>query len=242
MIWDHDVAGSNPVSPTNFMKCGKTKCDKNLSPQQEKGGQRFCSRACSNSAIPRLSSSTSKKKAGKSLSITRLANPRFSKIIKICPICENEFSVLYGSRNQKTCSTKCGKKLGGKTASVSMRARGTYSGWSTRGSEPSYPERYFISVFDNEKIFGWKREHKVGKWFIDFAFLDRMLAIEIDGKQHLEENRRKSDEAKDLFLTECGWTIVRIPWSDPQTQKGKDKLYPHIQTLKVMLDNSVQGV
>ena len=113
-----------------------------------------------------------------------------------------------------------------------MSARGTHSGWHNRKGEASYPEKYFMSVFKNENITGWIRDLKVGKWFIDFAFKNKMLAIEIDGRQHLDKERLASDKIKDKFLKLKGWKVIRIPWSNPKDQIGKDKLYPHIKNLK----------
>ena len=55
-------------------------------------------------------------------------------------------------------------------------------------------------------------EYKVGKWFIDFAVVDKKLALEIDGKQHQFPERKASDEKKDAYLIENGWKILRIPW------------------------------
>jgi very-short-patch-repair endonuclease len=215
------------------MKCESVKCENSLSLLQEKNGQRFCCRSCSNSAIKRLNSLESRLKVSAKLKLVKpFANP---SIIKTCPVCSKEFTVTFGNRNQKTCSFKCGKKLGGKNAAKTMAKNGTHSGWHNRKGEPSYPEKYFISLFENENITGWIREKKVGRWFIDFAFEDRHLAVEIDGRQHLDEERKKSDIAKDEYLSSDGWSIVRIPWSNPMTEKGRKNLYPHIERLKSLL-------
>lgn len=117
-----------------------------------------------------------------------------------------------------------------------MTERGTHSGWHNRRGEPSYPEKYFISLFENESITGWIREKKVGRWFIDFAFDSKMVAVEIDGRQHEDSDRKKSDEEKDLFLAQSGWTVIRIKWSNPSTEKGKNILYPQIEKLKKILE------
>ena len=224
------------------MKCGSIKCHNALSSQQEKGGQRFCCRACSNSAIPRISRPESRKKVGESISIFRLTNPQFPKVTKICPSCSKEFTKMYGQRTAKTCSVQCGKKLGGKTAAKTMTERGTHSGWHTRRGELSYPEKYFISVFENEKISGWEYDKKVGRWFVDFAFPHLMLAVEIDGRQHQDLERMESDARKDDFLIKNGWKVIRIPWSNPVSEKGKAALYPHIKYLLLELSNGPRVV
>jgi len=56
------------------------------------------------------------------------------------------------------------------------------------------------------------RELKVDRYFVDLAFPDKMLAIEIDGQQHNLPERREADSVKDKILTSFGWQVVRIKW------------------------------
>jgi very-short-patch-repair endonuclease len=52
---------------------------------------------------------------------------------------------------------------------------------------------------------------------IDIAIVNKKIAIEIDGEQHyLDPKIIKSDKRKNKFLTENGWNIIRIKWSDYQ--------------------------
>lgn len=82
-----------------------------------------------------------------------------------------------------------------------------------RRNEPSYPERCFIN-FLKEKGYDKKfliiREHSVFPFYIDFAFVDIKVAVEIDGSQHLELERKQRDDEKDKVLLENGWKILRI--------------------------------
>lgn len=77
----------------------------------------------------------------------------------------------------------------------------------------SYPEKIF-EKFLNEKGYADKfliqREYSVFPYFIDFAFIDLKIAIEIDGSQHILEERKKRDNKKDLLLQEKGWKVIRI--------------------------------
>lgn len=77
----------------------------------------------------------------------------------------------------------------------------------------SYPEKIFekflIENGYSEKYL-IQREYSVFPYFIDFAFVDLKIAIEIDGSQHLLEERRKKDEKKDILLQENGWKVIRI--------------------------------
>lgn len=52
-----------------------------------------------------------------------------------------------------------------------------------------------------------------GKYFLDFAFLELKLDVEIDGQQH---NRTieaiEHDKIRDEFLKQNGWIVFRIEW------------------------------
>ena len=109
---------------------------------------------------------------------------------------------------------------------------GTHKGWITR-NKISYAENYFITVLTNLGL-DFKREHKVGKYFIDFAFINYKIALEIDGKQHELPDRKEADRIKDIFLTSLGWKIFRIKWYNPFS-KNKNKLYSQIEEFKELL-------
>jgi very-short-patch-repair endonuclease len=211
----------------NPVPCGNAKCSGFLSPIQAHGKGTYCSRSCSHSAVVRLKPESKEK-----MRATFAAKPRKKKH---CRVCQIEYQPI---RQEHCCSDACRHhaRLIGAKKSVETRARcGTFSGWHNRRGEPSYPEKYFMSVFENEGISGWTREKKVGRWFIDFAFEKLMLAVEIDGKQHEAPDRKVSDTEKDAFLNSHGWQVVRIPWTNPRTQDGKNKLYPHVKMLLELL-------
>jgi very-short-patch-repair endonuclease len=71
----------------------------------------------------------------------------------------------------------------------------------------SYPEQQFEKFL---KEYGYadkyliEREVSIFPYFIDFAFSDLKIAIEIDGSQHLEEKRKESDNKKDELLQKNG--------------------------------------
>lgn len=109
--------------------------------------------------------------------------------------------------------------------------RGTHAGWHYRKGEASYPELYFEDVFNKEGITGWIREKKIHRWFIDFAFEDKKIAVEIDGRQHNDPDRIEMDKRKDEFLTSQGWKVIRIKWYNPRTESGKSKLHPQVKSL-----------
>ena len=67
----------------------------------------------------------------------------------------------------------------------------------------------------------YERDLPVGRWFIDFAIEDKMIALEIDGKQHEWEYRKQKDVEKDAYLTSDGWRVHRIKWKSINTDSGK---------------------
>ncbi len=88
-------------------------------------------------------------------------------------------------------------------------------GYNRHISEPSYPEKFFMKVIENEfEDKNYIREYQVGKYSIDFAWIEKMLAIEIDGQQHERPELKLRDERKDQLLESLGWKILRIKWTD----------------------------
>lgn len=77
----------------------------------------------------------------------------------------------------------------------------------------SYPEKCFKKILENnglDKKYLIYREYSVFPYFIDFAFINEKVAVEIDGSQHLLEDRKKKDEEKDKLLLSKGWKVLRI--------------------------------
>jgi len=149
---------------------------------------------------------------------------RIKKQVYCSRICVRKYATDEGVKNKI------------KNTQLEHVKQGNHIGWKSRTLKPSYPEQYFINLFQNENIDGWVKEHKLGKYFIDFAFIDKKIALEIDGKQHWEDiNRINSDKQKDSFLVENGWTVYRIKWFNPINDINKDKLYKQINIFKTKL-------
>jgi very-short-patch-repair endonuclease len=58
------------------------------------------------------------------------------------------------------------------------------------------------------------RQRPIGNYIVDFYAPTVKLAIEIDGSQHFEENHRKKDARRDLFLEKEGIKVLRFTSSD----------------------------
>ena len=107
---------------------------------------------------------------------------------------------------------------------------------SWRQKNISYPELIFI-----EKIaqIGWDkkysiiREFSVFPFYIDFAFINEMVAVEVDGSQHLLDDRKKKDEIKDKLLNLKGWSVVRV--SEKEIKKNIDEVFLKLEDILVSL-------
>jgi very-short-patch-repair endonuclease len=61
-------------------------------------------------------------------------------------------------------------------------------------------------------------------WRLDFAWPDRMLAVEIDGAVHRIKGRFRSDIERHNVLALLGWRVLRFSPSDVSSGKAIDVL------------------
>lgn len=222
-------------------KCGKSVFEKF-------GSGKFCSRSCANS---RKFSKETNLKRSESNKLAFVKNPALRDI------CSKTAKALNASRKglpgpmkgkhhtdeaKKKISLskvgkvgKVGKKVSDETkqklrAAMLKRVKdGTHSGWQSRNIA-SYAENFFINVLANElPNVSYKREKRFGKYFLDFFFENKMLDLEIDGKQHLYKERAKSDKKRDEFLKENNVTVYRIPWNEINSASGKKEMKEKIK-------------
>lgn len=88
----------------------------------------------------------------------------------------------------------------------------------------SYPEKYFKKVFDNENIVYEQNYYQLG-YFLDFAWPEKKVYIEIDGEQHYSDIRIvEHDKKRTEDLNKNGWTLLyRIRWKDYKKLSEKEK-------------------
>lgn len=89
-------------------------------------------------------------------------------------------------------------------------------------SKISYPEQYFIELFNNENI-PLKYHLQVSRYELDFYNEDLMKYVEIDGEQHYSESMIEHDKIRTEFLENLGWKGMRIRWSEYQKMNNIDK-------------------
>jgi len=106
--------------------------------------------------------------------------------------------------------------------------------WRTKNV--SYPEKVFLEKITElgwDKKYSIVRELSVFPFFIDFAFVNENVAIEIDGSQHLLPDRKERDEKKDRLLIETGWTVIRI--SEKEIKKNIEETLTKIENVLLSL-------
>ncbi len=146
-----------------------------------------------------------------------------------CPICGKYAEYIGGIHFKATCGNElCIKDNSHKPISKTVKNKisnsmkkahkeGRANNWqdSKKNHNASYPEIFFIKVIQNEfDDKNYVSEYRFYQYSIDFAWPQKKLAIEIDGKQHEYENQKISDLNKDKLLNEQGWKVLRIKWSD----------------------------
>lgn len=184
----------------------------------KKDNRKFCSKQCcvkNNEKIIKERRSEINEKISKKLTKSKEG---------ICLFCKSKFQKK--KKSQIYCSRSCQAKEISNRPEVKKRIGKLFSdltklrhengdisiGWQTRKNRPpSYPEKVTIDYFNKRNI-KFERELKIGKYFIDFAFIDKKIALEIDGRTHDDKEVLEKDERKTKFLELNGWDVYRIKW------------------------------
>jgi very-short-patch-repair endonuclease len=162
--------------------------------------------------------------AGQSRHVASLM--RRSKIgVKLCEWCHKEHDGSFGSG--RFCAEKCARRYAAKSTNyvkvsstlIKLGAEGSIKYPNRKNRDPSYPERFFMQLFACNNFPVYEREFQVGKFFIDFAFIQTKAAVEIDGAFHTRIDVIAKDTLKDAYLMAQGWRVKRIPWCNYDAAK-----------------------
>jgi len=78
----------------------------------------------------------------------------------------------------------------------------------------------------------FRRQHPVGKYYLDFLCEEAELNIELDGSQHGFPDQRKHDEEREKFLRLLGIKMLRF-WNSQlrrDAQIIRDTIFNELQT------------
>lgn len=98
---------------------------------------------------------------------------------------------------------------------ISEKQKENYKGKSRfnidRSKEP-YSEKYFREWLEKENI-EYKKNFHVDRFFLDFAFPDKKLYIEVNGEQHYRKmyngrDYQEHDKERSDILSNLGWTCI----------------------------------
>ena len=154
-----------------------------------------------------------------------------------CKFCKRQFNRKFSKTlHEKTCllnperknvkghkvSEETKKKIsnGMKKAHKEGRA----NEWQGR-TKRSYAEQSWYNIFSNdigEKTF--VNNYFVKKYWLDFAWTDKKIYFEVDGRTHFTESGILHDKERTEFLLNEGWTCIgRCNWSQYQKLSREDK-------------------
>ena len=94
-------------------------------------------------------------------------------------------------------------------------------------------EKKLWSLLRNRQLNGkkFRRQHAFGNYILDFYCHEYKLAIELDGKHHLETASKEHDGVRTIFLEEYGITVIRF-WNSEVINNEKDVLAAILLHLK----------
>ena len=101
-----------------------------------------------------------------------------------------------------------------------------------RGSQTE-AEKKLWGLLRNKQLKGkkFRRQHPIGNYILDFYCNEDKLAVELDGEIHKDEESRKYDNERTLFLKENNITVIRF-WNDEVIKDAKKVLEKISQFLK----------
>jgi len=76
-------------------------------------------------------------------------------------------------------------------------------------------ERKLWAYLRSNKLNGvnFRRQHAIGNFIVDFVSIKKKLVIELDGSQHLEQERFAYDIERTKYLESQGYKVIRF-WNN----------------------------
>ncbi|WP_283745739.1 DUF559 domain-containing protein [Sideroxydans sp. CL21] len=92
-------------------------------------------------------------------------------------------------------------------------------------------ERRLWSAIRGKQLEGcsFRRQHAIGAYIADFACVERMLVIELDGGQH--QDQKTYDDTRSGYLNQQGWQVVRF-WNNEVLENLDGVLEVIVEKLK----------
>jgi very-short-patch-repair endonuclease len=95
----------------------------------------------------------------------------------------------------------------------------------------SYAEEYWKVILDTHNL-SYDEQYQIGPYQLDFAFPKIKIDLEIDGDQHyLDKRVIESDQRRNKYLEELGWTVIRVKWSEYKKLEDKKSFVNKILSL-----------
>jgi very-short-patch-repair endonuclease len=84
-------------------------------------------------------------------------------------------------------------------------------------------ERQLWHQLRNRRLMGhrFRRQHRIGAYFVDFVCTEAWLVVELDGSQHMDN--AVYDAERSAYLRKRGYRVLRF-WNDEALQRVKDVL------------------
>lgn len=75
---------------------------------------------------------------------------------------------------------------------------------------PTPAERAMRNLIGRDRLgFGFRRQHRIGDYIVDFVCLPLRLIVEVDGGQHNGE-QKAYDDRRDAWLVDQGYRVLRF--------------------------------
>ena len=154
-----------------------------------------------------------------------------------CKFCGREFNRTCSKTLHEKCCDNNPNKVSVRGHKVSEETKkkisegmilahkeGRANEWQGR-RERSYAEQSWYNIFAND--FGletFENNFFVKKYWLDFAWIDKKIYFEVDGRAHFTEEGKKHDIEREKFLIKEGWTLIgRCNWSEYQKLSKNEK-------------------